>query len=59
MVCSLTTVVGYASLLVSSNLALRSFGLCMAISELTCLAAAMLALPAALLLLDRRGPTAP
>lgn len=58
-VCSLTTVVGYASLLVSSNLALRSFGLCMTISELTCLVAAVLTLPAALLLLERRagGPS--
>lgn len=58
-VCSLTTVVGYASLLVSSNLALRSFGLCMAISELTCLAAALGTLPAALLLLDRRRAPSP
>ncbi|MGF1466987.1 MAG: RND family transporter [Sandaracinaceae bacterium] len=54
VLCSLTTVIGYTSLYTSTNQALNSFGAAMAISEVTCLAAAVLALPAALLLLARR-----
>jgi predicted RND superfamily exporter protein len=50
--CSLTTVIGYVSLQASSNLAIRSFGQAMAISEVTCLAAATLVLTAMFL---RRG----
>jgi hypothetical protein len=46
--CSLTTVIGYASLLVARNQALVSFGLLAALGEVACLAAALLALPAVL-----------
>lgn len=53
--CSLTTIIGYLSLYTSPVQALNSFGEAMAISEVTCLAAALLILPAALELLDRRG----
>jgi predicted RND superfamily exporter protein len=44
--CSVTTVIGYASLLVARNQALFSFGVLAVVGELTCLAAALLALPA-------------
>jgi predicted RND superfamily exporter protein len=44
--CSLTTVLGYSSLLLSRNRALRSFGMLADLGELACLTAAMVALPA-------------
>jgi hypothetical protein len=53
ILCSLTTVIGYISIYTSSNRALNSFGAAMAISEITCLAAAVLGLPAALYLLGQ------
>lgn len=46
--CSLTTILGYSSLLVARNQALISFGLLADLGELACLAAALLALPALL-----------
>jgi predicted RND superfamily exporter protein len=46
--CSLTTIIGYASLLVARNQALISFGLLAVLGEVACLAAALLALPAVL-----------
>ena len=49
--CSLTTIIGYAALLVADNNALRSFGALAILGELACLAAALLLLPA---LLQRR-----
>lgn len=51
--CSLTTIIGYSSLLLSRNRALRSFGLLADIGELTCLAAALVALPALVRLFQR------
>jgi uncharacterized protein len=45
-VCSLTTVIGYGSLLVSDNLAIRGFGTAALIGELTCLTAALVLVPA-------------
>ena len=44
--CSLTTIIGYASLLVADNQALRGFGLLASVGEVACFAAALLALPA-------------
>jgi hypothetical protein len=44
--CSCTTIIGYASLLVADNRALFSFGLMAVLGEVTCLAAALVALPA-------------
>ena len=44
--CSITTIIGYSSLLLSRNRALRSFGLLAVLGEVTCLAAALFALPA-------------
>jgi hypothetical protein len=45
-VCSLTTMIGYASLLVSDNRAIRGFGLASLIGEITCVAAALAIVPA-------------
>jgi hypothetical protein len=47
--CSLTTIIGYSSLLVADNQALFSFGLLANIGEFTCLAAALFAVPALVL----------
>jgi predicted RND superfamily exporter protein len=44
--CSLTTIIGYSSLLASQNPALRSFGLVADLGEVTCLVAALTFLPA-------------
>jgi predicted RND superfamily exporter protein len=46
--CSLTTSIGYLALLMSINRGIRSFGLSAAVGEITCLAAAVLWLPALL-----------
>ncbi len=46
LVCSLTTMIGYASLLVSDNNAIRGFGLASLIGEITCVAAAFVIVPA-------------
>jgi len=54
VVCSLTTVIGYGSLLVSDNLAIRGFGLASLIGELTCLLAALVIVPA-IIALPRRA----
>ncbi|MDH3726875.1 MAG: MMPL family transporter, partial [Myxococcales bacterium] len=54
VLCSLTTIIGYLTLFTSANLALNSFGAAMAISEVTCLLAAVVTMPAALL---RFGPS--
>jgi len=55
VLCSLTTIVGYTSLYVSANQAMNSFGFAMAISEVTCLMAAVLTMPAVMILLSRRS----
>ncbi len=44
--CSMTTIIGYSSLLASHNPALRSFGIVADVGEVCCLAAALLFLPA-------------
>ena len=54
VLCSMTTIVGYTSLYVSANQAMNSFGLAMAISEVTCLMAAVLTMPAVMILISRR-----
>jgi predicted RND superfamily exporter protein len=53
--CSCTTIIGYSSLLMSHNRALRSFGLLADIGEVTCLMAALVALPALMQLLKRKS----
>jgi hypothetical protein len=47
--CSLTTIIGYGSLIAADNRALRGFGLLASLGELACIAAALVALPAWLL----------
>ena len=54
--CSLTTIIGYSSLLMSHNRALRSFGLAANLGEVACLAAALVALPALIRLVRRDRP---
>ena len=44
--CSATTIIGYSSLLLASNRALKSFGLLADLGEVACLLAALIALPA-------------
>ncbi len=57
--CSLTTMIGYATLVTADNQAIQSFGLTAVIGEVTCLSAALFALPAVLSLRDRRSNIAP
>jgi hypothetical protein len=47
--CSWTTIVGYGSLLAARNRALQGFGLMAILGEISCLSAAIVALPAVLL----------
>ncbi len=54
--CSFTTIVGYASLLLSDNQGIRSFGLSALVGELTCVFAALVLAPA---LLDLRRASRP
>ncbi|MEP6655454.1 MAG: MMPL family transporter, partial [Myxococcales bacterium] len=56
--CSVTTILGYSSLLFAQNLGLFTFGLLAVLGELTCLSAAIVVLPAALLLVRGRPPRA-
>ncbi len=53
--CSLTTIIGYSSLLLAKNNALFLFGLVAVTGELACLSAAVIALPAWLVFMQRRG----
>ncbi len=56
-VCSLTTIIGYGSLLVSENLAIRGFGTASLIGEVTCLTAALIVVPAIVSFGRRRIPS--
>jgi predicted RND superfamily exporter protein len=53
--CSLTTIVGYSSLLVAQNVGLFLFGLLAVIGEITCLTTAVVVMPAVLQLI-RKSP---
>jgi hypothetical protein len=57
-VCSLTTIIGYGSLLVSDNQAIRAFGTASLVGEVACLATALVVAPAVLALGARREPAA-
>jgi predicted RND superfamily exporter protein len=48
LLCSLTTIIGYGSLLVSENLAIRGFGVASLIGEVACLLTALIVVPAIL-----------
>jgi predicted RND superfamily exporter protein len=52
--CSLTTIIGYGSLLVAKNRALFSFGLLSVIGEIACLFTAVVVLPAVLVVFEGR-----
>jgi predicted exporter len=54
--CSLTTIIGYGSLLLARNQALFSFGLLAVLGEVCCLSVAVIALPAALATARRLRP---
>jgi predicted RND superfamily exporter protein len=49
-VCSLTTMIGYGSLLISENLAIRGFGMASLIGEIACVTTALVLVPALLAL---------
>jgi len=53
-VCSLTTIIGYGSLLLAKNQALFLFGVLAVLGEITCLIAAVVVLPAVLAARSRR-----
>ena len=62
--CSATTIIGYGALLVADNRGLRSFGKMAILGEITCLTAALVFMPALLMLRGRRSsrlsqPSAP
>ncbi|MFO1463599.1 MAG: MMPL family transporter [bacterium] len=52
--CSLTTIIGYFTLIIAKNQALVSFGWIAILGELTCLAAALIFIPAFVILMERR-----
>lgn len=58
-VCSLTTMIGYGSLLVSENLAIRGFGTASLIGEITTVMTALVLVPALLVIGLRRPPEPP
>ncbi|MDQ3367896.1 MAG: MMPL family transporter [Myxococcota bacterium] len=53
--CAITTIIGYGSLLVSDNLAIRAFGLASLIGEITCLLTALVLVPAILVVGHRKA----
>jgi len=53
-IASLTTIIGYGVLLISNSLALVSFGKLAILGECTCLATALILLPAVSQLIERR-----
>ncbi len=53
VLCSLTTILGYSSLLLAENRALYLFGLVAVLGEIACLTTAVIALPAVLVALKR------
>jgi len=53
--CSLTTIIGYSSLLMAQNRALYLFGLLAVLGEISCLVVALVSLPAILLLVRSRA----
>jgi predicted RND superfamily exporter protein len=54
--CSATTIIGYGALLVADNQGLRSFGKMAILGEIACLTAALVFMPALLVLRGRRLP---
>ncbi|HVY47464.1 MAG TPA: MMPL family transporter [Minicystis sp.] len=56
ILCSLTTSLGYLALVRSMNHAVRSLGVAAVLGEVSCLLAAVVVLPAALMLIDKGVP---
>ena len=54
VMCSSTTLIGYTSLMLTSNRGLHSFGTMANVGEITTLATALIALPAYLLIMEHR-----
>jgi predicted RND superfamily exporter protein len=54
-ICSLTTMIGYGSLLISENLAIRGFGMASLIGEIACVTTALVLVPALLALGHKRA----
>lgn len=59
VLCSLTTIIGYLSIHISDNQALRSFAAAMALAETTCLITAVILLPAWFATRSKRIPHEP
>ena len=59
ILCSLTTLLGYLALVRSVNFGVRSLGVAAVIGEVSCLLAAVLVLPAALIWLRSRAAKQP
>jgi len=55
VMCSSTTLIGYTSLMITSNRALHSFGIMANVGEIATLSTALIALPAYLLIMERRN----
>jgi predicted RND superfamily exporter protein len=51
--CSLTTIIGYFTLIIADSMALVSLGKLAILGEMTCLSAAMIFLPALIILMER------
>lgn len=58
VLCSLTTIIGYGTLLYADSNALVSLGSIAVLGEVACLAAAVIALPALVIVLERPGAAA-
>jgi hypothetical protein len=56
ILCSMTTTLGYLALLSSMNVGVASMGAAAVLGEISCLLAAVIVLPAGLLLIDRNLP---
>ena len=57
--CSVTTIIGYSSLLMAENRALYLFGLLAVLGEISCLTVALVGLPSLLIWTRRRATRAP
>lgn len=53
--CSVTTIIGYLTLIIAKNQALVSFGWVSIAGEITCLTSALLLMPAIVIQLEKRG----
>jgi predicted RND superfamily exporter protein len=59
ILCSLTTIIGYGTLIIADSKALESLGWIAIMGEFTCLGAAMIALPAMIVWMEKRKGVLP